>query len=482
MTYLSHINIDEITAAIQVRKTTGPGVERMMRSLQERGYLDRYPVAVTPTANGYKLLDGNHRVEAARRLEVARVPAQVYEDLAPNDEYRIAYESNAGHDAVVPQDWTDNAEFIWSLAGLGKPQAEIAEIMGWNVSLVKQYSALRGISSEAWQIVVVTTKAGSVTAQDSDAVTTTVTPVTGVFTENLLRSITSLTAEQQLWLVKSLAAGKMDKSQFKAAAEKAKARNGWRTEAARRLKDLPDEYLERAYGRIDKGAFDKETMPSEAFEKLIQHLLKDYADEIKQSYHVASITHLIDILEPNSVDLILTDPPYEREFLPVYEDLAKLAAHVLKLGGSLMVMVGQSYLPEILALMTPHMRYHWELTYLTPGGQAVQLWERKVNTFWKPVLWFVKGEYNGKWLGDVARSNVNDNDKRFHQWGQSESGMADLFDRVANQGDVILDPFLGGGTTGVVAVSLGHEFIGADIDAATVETARQCIHEARSGR
>ncbi len=116
MTYLSHINIDEITAAIQVRKTTGPGVERMMRSLQERGYLDRYPVAVTPTANGYKLLDGNHRVEAARRLEVARVPAQVYEDLAPNDEYRIAYESNAGHDAVVPQDWTDNAEFIWSLA------------------------------------------------------------------------------------------------------------------------------------------------------------------------------------------------------------------------------------------------------------------------------------------------------------------------------------------------------------------------------
>ena len=41
---------------------------------------------------------------------------------------------------------------------------------------------------------------------------------------------------------------------------------------------------------------------------------------------------LIDILEPNSVDLILTDPPYEREFLPVYEDLAKLAAHVLKPG------------------------------------------------------------------------------------------------------------------------------------------------------
>lgn len=482
MSTLTSIDIGLINAAIQIRKTSELGVQRMMRSLQERGYLDRYPIAVAPAADGFKLLDGNHRVEAARRLEISRIPAQVYEDLTPNDEYRIAYESNAGHDAIVPQDWTDNAEFIWSLAGLGKTQAEIAEIMRWSVSLVKQYSALRAISSEAWQIVVVTVKAGLVTTQDTDPVTAAVTTVTGVFTEGLLRSITSLTSEQQLWLVKSLAAGKMDKAQFKAAAEKAKARNGWRTEAARRLKDLPDEYLERAYDRIDKGAFDKETVASEAFEKLIQHLLKDYANMIKLTFHTASAAQLLDILEPNSIDVILTDPPYEREFLPVYEDLAKLAAHVLKPGGSLMVMVGQSYLPEIMALMTPYLRYHWQLCYLTPGGQAVQLWQRNVNTFWKPVLWYVKGEYNGKWLGDVARSNVNDNDKRFHHWGQSESGMADLFDRVANQGDVILDPFLGGGTTGVVAVSLGHEFIGADIDPAVVETARQRIQEARNGR
>jgi site-specific DNA-methyltransferase (adenine-specific) len=98
------------------------------------------------------------------------------------------------------------------------------------------------------------------------------------------------------------------------------------------------------------------------------------------------------------------------------------------------------------------------------------------------VLWYVKVEYNGKWLGDVARSNVNDNDQRFHHGGQSESGMADLFDRVANQGDVVLDPFLGGGTTGVVAVSLGHEFIGADIDPKAVELARQRIQEAHDAR
>lgn len=182
-----------------------------------------------------------------------------------------------------------------------------------------------------------------------------------------------------------------------------------------------------------------------------------------------------------SLDFIITDPPYPREYLPVYETLAKMAARTLKPGGSLLVMIGQSYLPEILALMTPHIRYHWTLAYLTPGGQAVQLWQREVNTFWKPVLWFVNGEYGGDWIGDVCKSSTNDNDKRFHSWGQSESGMADLIERFTYPGQLICDPFLGGGTTGAVAVKLARRFIGMDISAEAVNTARVRIAEMLNG-
>ena len=107
-----------------------------------------------------------------------------------------------------------------------------------------------------------------------------------------------------------------------------------------------------------------------------------------------------------SIDTIITDPPYPREFLSTYEALAKLAARVLKPGGSCVVMCGQSYLPEILALMTPHLRYHWMCAYLTPGGQAVQLWQRKVNTFWKPLLWFTRDEYRGEWIGQSQRQTL----------------------------------------------------------------------------
>lgn len=175
-------------------------------------------------------------------------------------------------------------------------------------------------------------------------------------------------------------------------------------------------------------------------------------------------------LDAGSVDWIVTDPPYPKEHLSLFDTLGKVAAHVLRPGGALFVMVGQSYLPEIIQKLGEHLSYHWAIAYLTPGGQSPQIFPRKVNTFWKPVLSFTKGEYAGPWIGDVVRSETNDNDKQHHHWGQSESGMADLMRRFVKPGETILDPFLGGGTTGVTALRLGCRFIGYDVDQQAITT------------
>ena len=169
-------------------------------------------------------------------------------------------------------------------------------------------------------------------------------------------------------------------------------------------------------------------------------------------------------------DCVITDPPYPKEFIGLYGQLAELTKDVPLVA----VMCGQSYLPEILASMVRHLRYRWTLAYLTPGGQAVQVWHAEVNTSWKPVLLF--GKASG-WIGDVARSAVNDNDKRFHDWGQSESGMADLVERLSSPGQLVCDPFVGGGTTAVVSLKLGRRFVGCDTDAAAVETSRRRCRE-----
>lgn len=472
---LTTISINDIMAWIKVRNLTEDGVDRLRKNIEARGYNTRFPIAVSRINGGYRGLDGNHRYEALRRLGEDMVLAQIYENLSEEDEYRIAYDSNKGHDLVVRQLWVDDAEFIWRLLDQGKTQAQVGEILGWSRSQIGQYNMLRSVCPEAWQIVNVTTKSSFVTNGNEDVVTSNVTTVT--FTEGLLRPITCLTPDQQLELVKALANGKIDKPKFNQLAEKYKIRNAIQSEAETRLKGLPADYLERALEEINKGICDKEYQANKTvgpiFEKLIKALLDEYAQHTNYQLFVASVSELINQLEPDSVDVIITDPPYKQEYLPVYGDLAKLAAKVLKPGGSLVTMTGQSYLPEIFSLMTPHIKYHWMTAYLTPGGQSVQLWQRQVNTFWKPIIWYVKGDYTGKWLGDVAKSAVNDNDKRFHEWGQSESGMADLIERFSNLGDTILDPFLGGGTTAIVAIQMGRKFIGSDIDPEKIETTQK---------
>ncbi|MBT9132960.1 MAG: DNA adenine methyltransferase YhdJ [Firmicutes bacterium] len=184
-------------------------------------------------------------------------------------------------------------------------------------------------------------------------------------------------------------------------------------------------------------------------------------------------------IDAESIDVIITDPPYPKEYLPLYEDLAKLAAKVLRPGGSLVAMTGHSYLPEIINLMTPHIKYYWTACYLTLGGSSPHIWQKNVNTFWKPLLWFVKGEYKGECVGDVCKSQSRD--KQFHDWGQSESGMADIVERFSRPGDVVMDPFMGSGTTGVVALQLNRRFVGIDIDPECITVCKQRIAEAAIG-
>jgi len=108
--------------------------------------------------------------------------------------------------------------------------------------------------------------------------------------------------------------------------------------------------------------------------------IKDRAaalENITEFESVCSIRHcgyneLMATIKPNA---IITDPPYPKKFIYLYDSLAELAKEV----SIVAVMCGQSYLPEILPLMTRHLKYRWTMCYLTPGGQAVQQWVSKVK-------------------------------------------------------------------------------------------------------
>ena len=206
-----------------------------------------------------------------------------------------------------------------------------------------------------------------------------------------------------------------------------------------------------------------------------RHGAQDVSDHDLEGCDIACRDVHSDYAGLSGVNAIITDPPYAREALPLYEALAQFAVRTLAPDGVCAVMTGHLIVPDVLNLMRPYLPYRWVLAYLMPGGQAAQTFTTKVNNFWKPILLFGAAH---EWIGDVVRSATNDNDKRFHSWGQSESGMQDLIQRLTQPGDLVCDPFLGGGTTALVCRATGRRFIGGDIDSDNVKLARtRCFQQ-----
>lgn len=197
-------------------------------------------------------------------------------------------------------------------------------------------------------------------------------------------------------------------------------------------------------------------------------------EQSEYSLYIGDLTVVGSEIANNSVDFVITDPPYGQKYLPLYGTLSELAVRVLKPGGSLLVMAGQSYIAKTLFQLNQYLTYHWTLAYLTPGPKTA-IWPRKVHCSWKPIFWFVKGEYKADWINDIVTSPKPD--KKFHNWGQSTRGMIKLLHKFCYPNQVILDPFCGAGTTGLAALELGCHFIGIDIDPEQIRMTRTRLEE-----
>ena len=462
------MEISKIKGTFSVRKLNETYVKHLMADFEANGYQNAYPVSITEDGI---LWDGNHRLEGVKRLGWTEIPHIIE---TPDNIRKAAHERNEAAMNALPETFVDHAEEIWKLRKEGKTQQQVADEIGWELSPVKNHDRLKNIDNGAWEIVSENCQQQGfrVGGAESNLVSD------ETFSENLLRCILPLKPKQQIDLVKQFSKDNLSKSVFRNKAQNYHDRNNMEDHIRSELSALPEEYINECLSESDSNVYLKEWQTTEKrpkLKKLITAIIDKYEKKHSFKLLTGDTIELLATIEPNSIDCIITDPPYPREYLPLYSALAKEAARILKSGGSLVIMIGQSYLPDILNLITPHIQYHWTIAYLTLGGKSVQLWTRNVNTFWKPVLWFVKGNYEGKWAGDVCQSN--DNDKRFHEWGQSESGMADLVERVTSSGDTILDPFCGAGTTGVVAMTLNRKFIGIDKDANAIRTTTKRLGE-----
>lgn len=168
------------------------------------------------------------------------------------------------------------------------------------------------------------------------------------------------------------------------------------------------------------------------------------------------------LADVKDIDAIITDPPYPKEYIECFSELALYAKEHLKKDGFIAVYSGQYHLPEVIRRLSEHLTYVWTFC-LYHIGQKQLVNGVNIMCGWKPVLIFSRGCKKMRFSAyDVLTSEQRE--KHSHEWQQSESGAKPLIEIFSKPGELIVDPFAGSGSFGVVANEMGRRFIGAEIN------------------
>ena len=224
-------------------------------------------------------------------------------------------------------------------------------------------------------------------------------------------------------------------------------------------------------------------MKKEKIKKLINKVVKD--DAIK----------FLKKLPSKSVDLVLTDPPYGVDRAS-WDKVAptrwcKDVARVMKDHASLIIFCGKQNRFEVeKALREAGLIFWQEMVWVYRNGGITR--KTSYNGHHEPILWFVKDNKNfhfdfgdSLWIDtwtviEHSRPQSNFNvDKKIHPTQKSRNVVKRLINYHSKEGDIILDPFMGSGTTAVASKQLKRNFLGCDIDSKYVKLTKLRLKENR---
>lgn len=177
----------------------------------------------------------------------------------------------------------------------------------------------------------------------------------------------------------------------------------------------------------------------------------------------------------NSIDLIMTDPPYVKDQIHTYKWLAAEAMRVLKPGRFVLAMAGGNGINKIMRWFDDAgLTFYWLYQLGMKGQSTGVVWvngnqQVPISTRTKHVLAYSKGDA----LPRTATTGLywsGGGDKRFHHWGQHIDSHRYYIDCFSYPGDLVLDPFVGGGTTAEACKILERRYLCSDIDPVALAT------------
>lgn len=213
---------------------------------------------------------------------------------------------------------------------------------------------------------------------------------------------------------------------------------------------------------------------------------------------------LIRTIEEDSIDLILTDPPYNlglfmsnrqtnlskmrenffgasgwddleySEWIEKMDVFFEESYRVLRDGGSIIVFMSILKIESLVAIAEKHGFYYkttgiWHKT--NPMPRNMNLHFVNSNECW---IYMIKNKRTGTFnnesmeLDFIETSVTTMKEKKFgkHPTQKPVKLMEHFVKLLTNEGETVLDPFLGSGTSGVASKKLNRNFIGIEIDEA----------------
>lgn len=211
----------------------------------------------------------------------------------------------------------------------------------------------------------------------------------------------------------------------------------------------------------------------------------------------------------NSIDLILTDPPYNISRNNNFESLNRAGIdfgdwdknadlltwideipRIVRNGSSIIIFNDWRNLGDIAERLEKNGFVvkdiiRWEKTNPMPRNR-----DRRYIVDYEFAIWAV--EKHNKWIFNRQSNKYDRSEFRVPITGKAEKMlgshptqkpiklMEELLLRHSNENDIVLDPFMGSGSTGVACQNLNRDFIGIELDETYFKIAENRIREAQT--